>query len=257
MDMQASQRENNMRSALSTGTRKFVFEIKRLCPEEDQMRSGNMKTRLLLVDDHAVVRSGLRMLLGSHAELEIAGEAGTAEDALQKAGELRPDLILMDIGLPDKTGIEATREIKRNFPDVRILALTIHEDEEYFFQMLDAGASGYVPKRAAPEELLSAIRVAAAGEVYLYPSMAKLLVRDFLNIERPAGERPNLDGLTDREREVLTHLAEGVSNDEIAVTLVISPRTVERHRENIMRKLNLHSRSELVRYAIRKGIIKA
>ena len=176
---------------------------------------------------------------------------------MQEAERTHPDVILMDIGLPDKTGIEATREIKKKFPDVKIVALTIHEDEEYFFQMLDAGASGYVPKRAAPEELLTAIRAAAAGEVYLYPSLAKLLVRDFLNGERPAEEKINLDGLTDREHEVLTHLAEGSSNVEIATALVISPKTVERHRENIMRKLNLHSRSELVRYAIRKGIIKA
>jgi len=214
-------------------------------------------TRLLLVDDHAVVRSGLRMLLSGHGEMEIVGEAETAEDALQKAGALNPDVILMDIGLPDKTGIEATRAIKSRFPDVKIVALTIHEDEEYFFQMLDAGASGYVPKRAAPEELITAIRAAAAGEVYLYPSLAKLLVRDYLSSERPAEEKSSLDGLTDREHEVLTHLAEGASNDQIAAALVISPKTVERHRENIMKKLNLHSRSELVRYAIRKGIIKA
>jgi len=211
----------------------------------------------LLVDDHAVVRSGLKMLLSGHSEMEIVGEADSAAGALQEAERTHPDVILMDIGLPDKTGIEATREIKAKFPDIKIVALTIHEDEEYFFQMLDAGASGYVPKRAAPDELITAIRAAAAGEVYLYPSMAKLLVRDFLNAERPAGEKLNLDGLTDREREVLTHLAEGASNDEIAAALFISPKTVERHRENIMRKLNLHSRSELVRYAIRKGIIKA
>jgi len=214
-------------------------------------------TRLLLVDDHAVVRSGLKMLLSGHSEMEIVGEADSAAGALQEAERTHPDVILMDIGLPDKTGIEATREIKKKFPDVKIVALTIHEDEEYFFQMLDAGASGYVPKRAAPEELLTAIRAAAAGEVYLYPSMAKLLVRDYLNAEQPAEEKLNLGGLTDREREVLTHLAEGASNDAIAAALVISPKTVERHRENIMRKLNLHSRSELVRYAIRKGIIKA
>ena len=214
-------------------------------------------TRLLLVDDHAVVRSGLKMLLSGHSEMEIVGEADSAAGALQEAERTHPDVILMDIGLPDKTGIEATREIKKKFPDVKIVALTIHEDEEYFFQMLDAGASGYVPKRAAPEELLTAIRAAAAGEVYLYPSLAKLLVRDYLNAERPAEEKLNLGGLTDREHEVLTHLAEGASNDEIAAALVISPKTVERHRENIMRKLNLHSRSELVRYAIRKGIIKA
>lgn len=214
-------------------------------------------TRLLLVDDHAVVRSGLKMLLSGHEEMEIVGEAGSAAEAMLEAERTNPDVILMDIGLPDKTGIEATRDIKKKFPDVKIVALTIHEDEEYFFQMLDAGASGYVPKRAAPDELITAIRAAAAGEVYLYPSMAKLLVRDYLNAERPAEEKLNLDGLTDREREVLTHLAEGVGNEEIAEALVISPKTVERHRENIMRKLNLHSRSELVRYAIRKGIIKA
>lgn len=216
-----------------------------------------MTIRLLLVDDHAVVRSGLKMLLGSQKEMEIVGEAGSAAEALTETERVKPTVILMDIGLPDKTGIEATREIKRKFPDVNIVALTIHEDEEYFFQMLDAGASGYVPKRAAPEELITAINAAAIGEVYLYPSLAKLLVRDFFSNERTGDEKVNLDGLTDREREVLTHLAEGASNTEIATALVISPKTVERHRENIMRKLNLHSRSELVRYAIRKGIIKA
>ncbi len=137
-----------------------------------------MTTRLLLVDDHAVVRSGLRMLLSSQRDMEIVGEAGTAAEALAMAAQVTPDVILMDIGLPDKSGIEATREIKSRFPKVAVVALTIHEDEEYFFKMLDAGASGYVPKRAAPEELLSAIQIAAAGEVYLYPSLAKLLVRD-------------------------------------------------------------------------------
>jgi two-component system, NarL family, response regulator NreC len=162
----------------------------------------------------------------------------------------------MDIGLPDLSGIDATREIKKRVSDISIVALTIHEDEEYFFKMLEAGASGYVPKRAAPEELLTAIRAAAMGQVYLYPSLAKLLVRDFLDGGRAMGEQPPSD-LTDREEEVLTYLAEGASNEEIAASLVISPKTVARHRENIMRKLNLHSRAELVRYAIRKGIIKA
>ena len=216
-----------------------------------------MTIRLLLVDDHAVVRSGLKMLLGSQREMEIVGEAGSAAEALTETERVQPNVILMDIGLPDKTGIEATREIKNKFPEVYIVALTIHEDEEYFFQMLDAGASGYVPKRAAPEELITAIKAAANGEVYLYPSLAKLLVRDFFSVEHMADQKINLDGLTEREREILTHLAEGESNDQIATLLVISPKTVERHRENIMRKLNLHSRSELVRYAIRKGIIKA
>lgn len=215
-----------------------------------------MTTRLLLVDDHAVVRSGLRMLLENERDVEIIGEAATAAEALEAALRLKPNVILMDIGLPDMSGIDATREIKKRCPEVSIVALTIHEDEEYFFKMLEAGASGYVPKRAAPEELVTAIRAAATGQVYLYPSLAKLLVRDFLSGGRPSSEQTASD-LTNREQEVLTYLAEGANNEEIAGSLVISRKTVARHRENIMRKLNLHSRAELVRYAIRKGIIKA
>jgi len=215
-----------------------------------------MTIRLLIVDDHAVVRSGLRMLLENERDAEIVGEASSASEAIEATMRLKPDVILMDIGLPDLSGIDATREIKKRSPAVSIVALTIHEDEEYFFKMLEAGASGYVPKRAAPEELLTAIRAAATGQVYLYPSLAKLLVRDFLDGGR-ASELPAPFDLTDREQEVLTYLAEGASNEEIAASLVISPKTVARHRENIMRKLNLHSRAELVRYAIRKGIIKA
>jgi len=215
-----------------------------------------MTIRLLLVDDHAVVRSGLRMLLENERDVEIVGEAASASEAMESAMRLKPTVILMDIGLPDLSGIDATREIKKRSPEVSIVALTIHEDEEYFFKMLEAGASGYVPKRAAPEELLTAIRAAASGQVYLYPSLAKLLVRDYLDGGRAAEEQSASD-LTNREQEVLTYLAEGASNEEIAASLVISPKTVARHRENIMRKLNLHSRAELVRYAIRKGIIKA
>jgi two-component system response regulator NreC len=215
-----------------------------------------MTTRLLLVDDHAVVRSGLRMMLENERDVEIIGEAATASEALEAAVRLKPNVILMDIGLPDMSGIDATREIKKRCPDASIVALTIHEDEEYFFKMLEAGASGYVPKRAAPEELVTAIRAAATGQVYLYPSLAKLLVRDFLSGGRPSSDQTASD-LTDREQEVLTYLAEGSNNEEIATSLVISQKTVARHRENIMRKLNLHSRADLVRYAIRKGIIKA
>jgi len=210
----------------------------------------------MLVDDHEVVRSGLRMLLASESDIDIIGEAGTAEEAIASVLDFKPDVVLMDIGLPDKSGIEATKEIKAKLPDVAVVALTIHEDAEYFFKMLDAGASGYVPKRAAPEELVSAIQSAANGEVYLYPSMAKLLVRDYLAGDSEDKEKQK-DGLTEREHEVLILLAEGATNDEIGKKLVISPKTVARHRENIMHKLNLHSRTELVRYAIRKGIIKA
>ncbi len=215
-----------------------------------------MGIRLLLVDDHAVVRSGLRMLLEGEPDMEIVGEAGTGAEALQAAGDLHPDVILMDIGLPDQSGIDATRTIKGRSPATAVVALTIHEDEEYFFRMLEAGATGYVPKRAAPEELLTAIRAAARGEVYLYPSLAKLLVSDFLEQDQQARAMHAVDGLSPREQEVLAHLAEGAGNAVIAETLGISPKTVARHRENIMQKLGLHSRTELVKYAIRKGIIQ-
>ena len=214
------------------------------------------RVKVLLVDDHALVRSGLRMLLQSQPDMVIVAEAENGATGVAKAQEVQPDVVLMDITMPDMNGIEATRAIKRVCPGAAVLALTMHEDRTYFFEMLNAGASGYVPKRAAPEELLTAIRAAASGEVYLYPSLAKLLVTDYLSQEHAATDKANLDGLTDRERDVLTYLAEGTSNEEIAVSLVISPKTVERHRENIMKKLNLHSRSELVRYAIRRGIIK-
>ena len=216
-----------------------------------------MTIRLLLVDDHKVVRSGLRMLLEGELDFEIVGEAGTARAALDLVKDLQPDVVLMDIGLPDLSGIDATREIKKLYPQTAVVALTIHEDEEYFFKMLEAGANGYVPKRAAPEELVTAIQAAAINEVYIYPSLAKLLVRDFLSRDSQSKQVPALDGLSAREQEVLTYLAEGAGNDEIADILTISPKTVARHRENIMSKLNLHTRTELVKYAIRKGIIKA
>jgi len=215
-----------------------------------------MTIRLLLVDDHAVVRLGMRMLFENEPDFEIVAEADNARDALTAVQESNPDIVLMDIGLPDISGIEAARLIKEHHPDVAVVALTIHEDREYFFKMLDAGASGYVPKRAAPEELITAIRAAAANEVYLYPSLAKYLVKDYLAQQTSPRQSDTSSILTPREQEVLMHLADGATNAEIAETLVISPKTVARHRENIMRKLNMHSRTELVKYAIRKGIIR-
>ncbi|MBL8094852.1 MAG: response regulator transcription factor [Anaerolineales bacterium] len=215
-----------------------------------------MTIRLLLVDDHAIVRTGLRMLLENEPDCEIVGEAGTAQAAVTLADQLKPDVILMDIGLPDLTGIEATRRIKAARPEVAVVALTIHEDEEYFFKMLHVGASGYVPKRAAPDELLSAVRSAAAGEVYIYPTMAKLLVHEYINYRRAGSADNVVNSLSERESEVLAYVAEGVSTRDIAEALGISPKTVERHRENIMRELGLHSRAELVKYAIRHGIIQ-
>jgi len=213
---------------------------------------------LLLVDDHAVIRTGLRMLLESQRDMVIVGEAAAGLEALELADRLAPDIIVMDITLPDISGIEATRRIKRAHPEIAIVALTIHEDAQYFFEMLQAGATGYVPKRAAPDDLIYAIRAAANGETYLYPSLAKALVSDYLSRRDAAPEPAELDEqLTAREQEVLELLAEGLSNEEIADRLVISRHTVARHRENLMRKLGQHNRSELVKYAIRKGMISA
>jgi two-component system, NarL family, response regulator NreC len=213
--------------------------------------------RLLLVDDHEMVRTGLRMLLEEHKEITIVGEASTATEALGMVASQQPDVVVMDITLPDMTGIEATRQIKQKFPQISVIALTIHEDEQYFFEMLQAGASGYVPKRAAPDDLINAIHAASLDEIYLYPSLAKTLVEDYLGRSQSLHEGASLDLLTQREREVLELLAQGISNDQIAEKLVISRHTVARHRENLMRKLGLHSRSELVKYAIRKGLIAA
>lgn len=215
-----------------------------------------MSIRVLLVDDHGLMRTGLRMMLETQEDLEIVGECGTGREAIQRAQELCPDVILMDIALPDILGIEATRSIKKLLPKTSVLALTMHEGEEYFFEMLNAGASGYLPKRAAPTELVSAIRVVNTGGVYLYPSLAKTLVKDYLKHADNGDEKSAYDGLTEREREVLKLIADGMSNQEAADRLVISVKTVERHRSNIFAKLNLHSRTELVKYAIRKGLIE-
>jgi two-component system response regulator NreC len=207
-----------------------------------------------LVDDHEIVRAGLRMLFMAEDDIEIVDEVGSAEEALDTVRKIEPDVVLMDVALPGMSGIEATRRIKEANPNVAVLALTMHEDEQYFFEMLNAGASGYMPKRAAPDDLVSAIHVVSRGEVYLYPTLAKLLVKDFLERAESSSERVT-DILTPREREVLTYIAEGYTNREIAEALTISHKTVDRHRENIMRKLNLHSRVELVKYAIEKGLI--
>jgi len=210
--------------------------------------------QILLVDDHEIVRTGLRMMLLAEDDLEIVGEVNSGEEALQAVKDLKPDVVLMDVAMPGIGGIEATRKIKAANADTAVLALTMHEDEQYFFEMLNAGASGYIPKRAAPDDLVSAIRVVNQGNVFLYPTLAKLLVKDFLD-RAESGSTPVAEELTPREREVLTYIAEGYTNREIAQNLVISVKTVDRHRENIMQKLNLHNRVELVKYAIEKGLI--
>jgi two-component system response regulator NreC len=212
------------------------------------------RIRLLLVDDHEVVRAGLRMLLGAEPDMEIVGEAGSGEEAIHAIRELRPDVVLMDVAMPGLSGIETTRRINAACSSVAVLALTMHEDEQYFFEMLNAGAAGYVPKRAAPDDLAGAIRTVSRGGVFLYPSLARVLVREYRSLTQ--GERqPTGSQLTPREIEVLTHIAEGRTNRDIAELLCISVKTVDRHRENILHKLNLHSRVELVKYAIKKGLI--
>ncbi len=213
------------------------------------------KIKLILADDHAVVRSGLRMLLEVQPDIEILAEVESGIEAVEQTRARQPDIVLMDIQMPGLNGIEATKQIKTLAPNTSVIALTMHEDDQYFFEMLHAGASGYVPKRAAPDELLTAIRAVGRGEVYLYPSLASRLVQDYLKRADSDGQPLVYDDLTPREREVLTLIAEGMSNAEIAQELVISVKTVDRHRENIMRKLNLHSRIDLVKYALRIGLI--
>jgi DNA-binding NarL/FixJ family response regulator len=213
--------------------------------------------RVLLADDHAIVRAGVRMLLETDAELEIVGEAGNGREAVALSDELRPDVIVMDIMMPDMDGFEATREIKKKHPECNVLVLSMYDNEQYFFEILSAGASGYLPKKAAPTSLIEAVRTVQGGGVYLYPTVARSLVEDYVRRVHEGGEKETYDGLTEREREVLTLIAEGDTTQEIALALHISVKTVERHRSNIMDKLNLHNRIELTKYAIRKGLIQA
>lgn len=213
------------------------------------------KIRVLIAEDHAIVRAGVRMLLESQPDIQVIGEAENGRQALDLVAQLNPDLVLMDVAMPEMNGLEATQRIKEAFPGVQVLVLTMHEDERYFFQILQAGASGYVVKGASPADLLSAVRAVALGQAYLYPSVAKQLLDDYLKRVDSGEEKDSYDGLSGREREVLRLIAEGRTSRTIAEELVLSVNTVERHRANIMGKLNLHGRSELIRYAIRKGLI--
>ena len=215
------------------------------------------RIKVLIVEDEPLLRQTLAQLLKREADMEVVGAVGDGRQAVTEALIQRQEVILMDLELPTLSGIEATRRIKERCHDVAVLALTMHEDDQYFFEMLAAGASGYVPKRAAPNDLLSAIHAVQRGGVFLFPSVARLLVKDYLQrTEQTGSAGRSFEPLTDREREVLALIAQGRTNQEIADRLVISIKTVNRHRENIMAKLNLHSRVELVRYAIEKGLIE-
>jgi two-component system response regulator NreC len=213
--------------------------------------------RVLLVDDHKMFRAGIRALMSSQRDMDVVGEASTGEEALELTATMSPDVVLLDIGLPGMGGIEVARRIRAEHPKVQILALTAHDRPEYFFEMLRAEVAGYVLKEAAPTELFTAVRAAHSGEAYFYPSVARKLLNDYLRrASTSAGdERESYDGLTPREREVLKLIAEGYSNRDIAERLVISVNTVEVHRTRLMRKLDLHKRAELVKYAIRSGLI--
>jgi two-component system response regulator NreC len=212
------------------------------------------KIRVLIADDHTIVRAGVRLLLEAEPDMEIVGEALTGEEAVRLVESLRPTVVLMDIAMPALDGLEATRQIKAGSPDTRVLVLTMHRSDEYFFEVLKAGASGYVLKAADTDELISAIRIVARGETFLVPTMAKKLVQDYVRRfgEVEATGHPSL---TPREKEILRLVARGYSNKEIAEQLTLSPSTVHSHRGNLMRKLNLSSQHDLIQYAREQGLL--
>lgn len=214
------------------------------------------RIRVLVVDDYALFRVGMTMFLDAQPDVEVVGEASSGQEAVERASELRPDVVLMDISTPSMDGCRATRRILESTPEVRVLALTVHGTEDLFFGALDAGASGYVLKSSSPDELLSALRAVHRGDAYLCPSVAKMLVEGYQKrVDRIEGAPVRDDGLTDREVEVLRLVAEGGTNHQVADALCISIKTVEHHRAHIMDKLHIHSSTELVKYAIRKGLI--
>ncbi len=213
------------------------------------------KIRILIADDHVVVREGLRVLLEAQPDIEVVAEATSGEEAVNKTSEVQPDIVLMDITMPGMNGLEATRQIRQHDPDVKILVLTMHESDDYFFKALETGASGYFVKGGSSSELISALRAVWHGDVFLYPTMAKKLLSDYLQRVGAGQGKENYDGLTNREREILKLIAEGHTNQEIAELLVLSIATVQTHRAHIMAKLNLRSRTELIKYALRQGFI--
>ncbi|MDQ7859798.1 MAG: response regulator transcription factor [Armatimonadota bacterium] len=211
--------------------------------------------RVVLAEDHAIVREGIRRLLAAEPDIVVVGEAADGHAAVDLTETLRPDVVCMDISMPGLSGLEATRQIKARLPEVGIVVLTMHEDEAYFYELVKAGASGYVLKRASARDLVDAVRAVAGGHTFLHPLIAQRLVSEH---ERTGGrddDRRRYDGLTERERQVVRLIANGKTNREIAEALHISVKTVETHRTHIMEKLDLHDRAHLVRYAVRKGLI--
>ena len=215
-----------------------------------------LKTRILLADDHAMVRRGLRHVLDAEPDLEVVAEAEDGRCALSIARGEEIDLAILDVSMPRLTGLQATRELLKHRPDARVLILSMYDNEEYFFEAIRAGASGYVLKSAADRDLVEACRATVRGEPFIYPDAVKTLIRDYLERVR-AGEDHPADPLTPRESEVVKLIAEGYSNKRIAEELVISEKTVGRHRANVLEKLGMHDRVELTRYAIRRGLVEA
>jgi two-component system response regulator NreC len=213
--------------------------------------------RVLLADDHTILRAGLRMMLNAQPDITVVGEASDGKEAVREAERLVPDVVIMDVTMPDLNGIEATRIIKKALPEVKVLILTMHENEGYLFQSLRAGASGYMMKEAADTELIQAIRTVQSGRFYLSPAAQSMMVGDYLQRVKAGGEeKDSYNDLTEREREILKLVAEGLTNNQIAEKLIISPKTVDTHRTHVMDKLNLHSRAELVKYAMRRGLLE-
>ena len=215
-----------------------------------------LKTRILLADDHAMVRRGLRHVLDDQPDLEVTREVGDGRDAVREALDESIDLAILDIAMPRMTGLQAAQELRKRRPGLKVLILSMHDNEQYFFEALSAGACGYVLKTAADRDLVQACRAAMRGEPFIYPPAVRAIVRDYLE-RRDAGQMGSLDPLTPRETEVVKLIAEGQTNREIAADLVISEKTVERHRANILGKLGMRDRVELTRYAIRRGLVEA
>lgn len=209
--------------------------------------------KVLLVDDHVVVRQGLKALLTDEPDLEVVGEASNGREALDSLERLEPDVLLMDISMPGLNGIEATRQIKQRYPHLKVVILSMHANEEYVFQVLQAGAAGYVLKQSDSLEVLTAIRAALAGGSFLSPPISRTVIDDYVRRAEARGRSNDLELLTTREREVLQLLAEGLTNRQIAAELNISIKTVETHRSNMMNKLEVGSKAELIKYALRKG----
>lgn len=215
----------------------------------------NLKHRIMIVEDHTLLRAGLRVLL-QDPDTEVVGEADNGRDAIRMVGKLKPHLVIMDLSMPGINGIEATRSIKRHYPETKVLVLTLHKTEEYIHEAMGAGANGYILKDATHDELRVAVRSILNGKTYLSPDIAGKVINGFLGVDTKPGGSSTWDSLTNREREILKLVAEGNANKHVAEYLCLSVKTVEKHRSNLMRKLDLHNASTLTAYAIEKGLIQ-